>query len=99
AGVLVPAGRRCAAERAARRSGERDGRSGARRGAARRAAACIGAGRAVTLRILGLSTYHADAAAAAVADGCFVAGAEEERFRRVKHWAGFPAEALRWAAG
>jgi len=52
----------------------------------------------VTLRILGLSTYHADAAAAAVADGRFVAGAEEERFRRVKHWAGFPAAALRWAA-
>jgi carbamoyltransferase len=52
----------------------------------------------LTLRILGLSTYHADAAAAAVADGRFVAGAEEERFRRVKHWAGFPAEALRWAA-
>jgi carbamoyltransferase len=52
----------------------------------------------MTLRILGLSTYHADAAAAAVADGRFVAGAEEERFRRVKHWAGFPAAALRWAA-
>ncbi|HET9769106.1 MAG TPA: carbamoyltransferase C-terminal domain-containing protein [Thermoanaerobaculia bacterium] len=52
----------------------------------------------MTLRILGLSTYHADAAAAAVADGQFVAGAEEERFRRVKHWAGFPAAALRWAA-
>ena len=28
--------------------------------------------------------------AAAVADGRFVAGVEEERFRRIKHWAGFP---------
>lgn len=49
-------------------------------------------------RIIGLSVYHADAAAAAVADGAFVAGVEEERFCRVKHWAGFPEQALRWAA-
>ena len=46
--------------------------------------------------ILGLSAYHADASAAAVADGRFVAGVEEERFRRVKHWAGFPERALRF---
>jgi len=46
--------------------------------------------------ILGLSAYHADAAAAAVVDGRFVAGVEEERFRRIKHWAGFPELALRW---
>jgi carbamoyltransferase len=50
-------------------------------------------------RIVGLSAYHADAAAAGVVDGRFVAGVEEERFRRVKHWAGFPAEALRWCVG
>ncbi len=48
------------------------------------------------MSILGLSAYHADAAAAAVVDGRFVAGVEEERFRRVKHWAGFPEQALRW---
>lgn len=47
-------------------------------------------------RILGLSVYHADASAAAVADGRFVAGVEEERFRRVKHWAGFPERAIRF---
>ena len=35
------------------------------------------------IRILGLSAYHADAAAAAVADGKFIAGVEEERFRRI----------------
>jgi carbamoyltransferase len=29
-------------------------------------------------------------------DGRFVAGVEEERFRRVKHWAGFPEQALRF---
>ncbi len=45
-------------------------------------------------RILGLSAYHADASAAALADGAMVAAVEEERFRRVKHWAGFPRQAL-----
>jgi carbamoyltransferase len=47
-------------------------------------------------RILGLSAFHADASAAAVVDGRFVAGVEEERFRRIKHWAGFPELALRF---
>jgi carbamoyltransferase len=47
-------------------------------------------------RILGLSAYHADASAAAVEDGRFVAGVEEERFRRIKHWAGFPERAIRF---
>lgn len=47
-------------------------------------------------RVLGLSAYHADASAAAVVDGRFVAGVEEERFRRIKHWAGFPEKALRF---
>lgn len=46
--------------------------------------------------ILGLNAFHADAAAALVRDGQVVAAAEEERFRRIKHWAGFPAEALAW---
>ena len=47
-------------------------------------------------RVLGLSVYHPDASAAAVVDGRFVAGVEEERFRRVKHWAGFPEAAIRF---
>ena len=46
--------------------------------------------------ILGLNAYHADSAAAIVIDGTVVAAAEEERFRRVKHWAGFPTEAIRY---
>jgi carbamoyltransferase len=44
--------------------------------------------------ILGLNTFHADSAAALVRDGVLVAAAEEERFRRIKHWAGFPSEAI-----
>ncbi|MBI3725824.1 carbamoyltransferase, partial [bacterium] len=46
--------------------------------------------------ILGLNAYHADAAAALVVDGRVVAAAEEERFNRIKHSAGFPIEAVRY---
>src|SRR6476660_6766973 len=46
--------------------------------------------------ILGINAYHGDAAAALVKDGRIVAAAEEERFNRVKHCAGFPAEAVRY---
>jgi carbamoyltransferase len=44
--------------------------------------------------ILGLNAFHADASAALVRDGMLVAAAEEERFRRVKHWAGFPRRSI-----
>jgi carbamoyltransferase len=44
--------------------------------------------------ILGLNAYHGDASACLVRDGEIVAAAEEERFRRIKHWAGFPSEAI-----
>ncbi len=46
--------------------------------------------------ILGLNAFHGDASAALVRDGLLVAAAEEERFRRVKHWAGFPRESVRY---
>ncbi len=42
--------------------------------------------------ILGMNAYHGDASACLVVDGRLVVVAEEERFRRVKHWVGFPAE-------
>ena len=44
--------------------------------------------------ILGLNAYHGDSAACVVRDGVIVAAAEEERFRRIKHWAGFPSQAI-----
>jgi carbamoyltransferase len=44
--------------------------------------------------ILGLNAFHGDAAACLIHDGVMVAAAEEERFRRIKHWAGFPSEAI-----
>ncbi len=46
--------------------------------------------------ILGINAYHGDASAALVIDGRLVAAVEEERFNRIKHWAGFPAESIRW---
>jgi carbamoyltransferase len=46
--------------------------------------------------ILGLNAYHGDAAAALVIDGELVAAAEEERFNRIKHCAGFPTLAAAW---
>jgi carbamoyltransferase len=48
------------------------------------------------VKILGLNAFHGDAAACLMIDGKLVAAAEEERFRRIKHWAGFPSEAIRW---
>jgi carbamoyltransferase len=44
--------------------------------------------------VLGLNAHHADSAACLVVDGTLVAAAEEERFRRIKHWAGFPSQAI-----
>src|SRR6476469_1746131 len=46
--------------------------------------------------ILGINAYHGDSAACLIRDGALVAAAEEERFRRIKHWAGFPSEAIRY---
>src|SRR6476646_11490569 len=44
--------------------------------------------------ILGINAYHGDVAAALVRDGQLVAAVEEERFRRIKHVAGFPHAAI-----
>jgi carbamoyltransferase len=46
------------------------------------------------MRILGISAYYHDSAAALVEDGRIVAAAQEERFSRKKHDAGFPHNAI-----
>src|SRR3954465_7956937 len=46
--------------------------------------------------ILGINAYHADSSAAIFKDGQMIAATEEERFRRVKHWAGFPSMAVQF---
>src|SRR5690349_5809465 len=45
-------------------------------------------------RILGLSAFYHDSAAALVVDGRLVAAAQEERFTRKKHDEGFPTNAV-----
>lgn len=46
--------------------------------------------------ILGLNAFHGDASAALLVNGQLAAAVEEERFNRIKHWAGFPKLAARW---
>jgi carbamoyltransferase len=46
--------------------------------------------------ILGINSYHGDAAAALIKDGRLIAAVEEERFNRIKHCAGFPAASIRY---
>lgn len=46
--------------------------------------------------ILGLNLFHADSSACLFKNGDLIAAAEEERFRRIKHWAGFPSMSIKW---
>lgn len=46
--------------------------------------------------ILGLNAYHGDASAAIIKDGELICATEEERIRRIKHWAGMPSEAIKF---
>ena len=46
------------------------------------------------MNILGLNAYHGDVSAVLVRDGRLIAAVEEERFRRIKHVAGFPGRAI-----
>ena len=48
------------------------------------------------MNILGINAFHGDSSACLIRDGELVNAAEEERFRRIKHWAGFPSEAIKW---
>ncbi|TFV36562.1 carbamoyltransferase family protein [Bradyrhizobium niftali] len=48
------------------------------------------------MRILGISAFYHDSAAALVEDGRIVAAAQEERFTRQKHDASFPRHAVRY---
>ena len=46
------------------------------------------------MRILGISAYYHDSAAALVEDGKVIAAAQEERFTRIKHDPSFPSNAI-----
>lgn len=44
--------------------------------------------------VVGINAFHGDSSACIFRDGALIAAVEEERFRRVKHWAGFPAQSI-----
>ncbi|HEX7138830.1 MAG TPA: carbamoyltransferase C-terminal domain-containing protein [Vicinamibacterales bacterium] len=46
------------------------------------------------MNIIGLNAYHGDVSAVLVRDGQLIAAVEEERFKRIKHVAGFPTAAI-----
>ncbi|ELP34408.1 carbamoyltransferase family protein [Rhodopirellula baltica] len=48
------------------------------------------------MNIIGINAYHGDASASIVIDGQLVAAVEEERFNRIKHWAGFPSQSIQY---
>ena len=48
------------------------------------------------MRVLGISAYYHDSAAALIEDGKLIAAAQEERFSRKKHDSRFPHRAVRW---
>ncbi|HEY0781545.1 MAG TPA: carbamoyltransferase N-terminal domain-containing protein, partial [Thermoanaerobaculia bacterium] len=48
------------------------------------------------MKLLGISCYYHDSAACLIDDGRIVAAAQEERFTRIKHDAGFPTNAVRY---
>ena len=48
------------------------------------------------MNILGLNVYHADTAACLIIDGKLIAGSEEERFTRIKHYSGFPINSIKF---
>ena len=46
--------------------------------------------------ILGISAFYHDSAACLIRNGDIIAAAQEERFSRQKHDAGFPCEAIKY---
>ena len=48
------------------------------------------------MNILGVNAYHPDSAACLIKNGELIAAVEEERLNRIKHWAGFPTESIKF---
>jgi len=48
------------------------------------------------MKIIGINAYHADSSACLVIDGELINAVEEERFTRIKHWAGFPIQSIKF---
>ncbi|HNW45404.1 MAG TPA: carbamoyltransferase [Elusimicrobiales bacterium] len=50
----------------------------------------------MSVKILGISAFYHDSAAAVIEDGAIIAAAQEERFTRKKHDPGFPSNAVKF---
>ena len=48
------------------------------------------------MNIIGINAFHADSSACLIIDGQLISAVEEERFNRIKHWAGFPIESIKY---
>lgn len=48
------------------------------------------------MTILGINAFHGDSSACIIQNGKLIAAVEEERFNRIKHWAGFPGASIRF---
>ena len=48
------------------------------------------------MNIIGINAFHADSSACLIIDGELISAVEEERFNRIKHWAGFPIESIKY---
>ena len=48
------------------------------------------------MNIIGINAFHADSSACLIIDGKLISAVEEERFNRIKHWAGFPIESIKY---
>ena len=46
--------------------------------------------------ILGINAYHGDSSCCLIKNGIVLCAIEEERIRRIKHWAGFPSESIKF---
>ena len=46
--------------------------------------------------VIGINAYHADSAACLIVNGKLIVAIEEERINRIKHWSGFPIEAIKF---
>ena len=48
------------------------------------------------MNIIGINAFHADSSACLIIDGVLISAVEEERFNRIKHWAGFPSQSIKF---
>ena len=48
------------------------------------------------MKIIGINAFHADSSACLIIDGKLISAVQEERFNRIKHWAGFPLESIKY---